>query len=87
MPPVYALKEGSELWDGVKLGPLLGQGVQAKVFELLHGDGSPTGKVLKISHTGGRRLGHAAVCIHSCTHPYTAVLLPCRSHCLMAECE
>ncbi len=27
--------------------------LQAKVFELVNADGQPTGKVLKIAHTGG----------------------------------
>ncbi|EFN56120.1 expressed protein [Chlorella variabilis] len=55
LPKQYAMKEGQELWGGVRLGKLLGAGVQAKVFELAHSDGRPTGKVLKIGHTD---LGH-----------------------------
>ncbi|PRW44896.1 kinase-like superfamily [Chlorella sorokiniana] len=55
LPERYTIKEGSELWGGVKLGRLLGAGVQAKVFELVFADGQPTGKVLKIAHTD---LGH-----------------------------
>ncbi|KAL4857795.1 NEDD8-activating enzyme E1 catalytic subunit [Chlorella vulgaris] len=55
LPKSYAMKEGEPLWGGVKLGRLLGAGVQAKVYELEHNNGRPTGKVLKISHTD---LGH-----------------------------
>lgn len=39
-----------QVFDGVYLGKMLGAGVQAKVFDLVHKDGSPTGKVLKIGH-------------------------------------
>lgn len=57
LPSKYTAKEGAALWGGVKLGRLLGAGVQAKVYELEHADGRPTGKVLKLSHTDfGHRL-------------------------------
>lgn len=47
---------GLEVFDGVCLGKLLGAGVQAKVFDLVYKDGTPTGKVLKIGH---QDLGHS----------------------------
>ncbi|KAL4448591.1 hypothetical protein ABPG75_005810 [Micractinium tetrahymenae] len=55
LPAKWSLEEGAPLWGGVKLGRLLGAGVQAKVFELDYADGRPTGKVLKVAHTD---LGH-----------------------------
>ena len=45
----------SQMADGVFLGRELGAGVQAKVFDLVHTDGSSLGKVLKIGHSN---LGH-----------------------------
>lgn len=43
-------KPGSTLWGEIRLGRLLGAGVQARVFELLSTGGVPIGKVLKIAH-------------------------------------
>ncbi|EFN56123.1 expressed protein [Chlorella variabilis] len=50
MPAEYTMKEGSQLWKGVRLGKFLGAGAQAKVFQLAHDDGSPIGKVIKVNH-------------------------------------
>jgi hypothetical protein len=129
------VREGGPLWGGVKLGRLLGAGVQvgagvrasstmqranrqggmvallppacragcaaaalpstytlhppasvvcvfpqAKVFELAYNDGRPTGKVLKISHTGGcrgRRCGAGGTALSS----LWAVPFPCTVAC------
>ncbi|EFN56122.1 hypothetical protein CHLNCDRAFT_144739 [Chlorella variabilis] len=49
LPHGYHFREGSELWDGVKLGRLLGSGMQAKVYRLARHDGAPTGKVIKVN--------------------------------------
>jgi len=58
VPNVQALREGSSLIGEVKIGRLIGQGLQARVHELTFKDGSPTGKVVKISH---RDIGHKAL--------------------------
>jgi hypothetical protein len=58
VPNVQALSEGSKLVGQVKIGRLLGQGLQARVHELTFKDGTPTGKVVKISH---RDIGHKAL--------------------------
>ncbi|KAI7840831.1 hypothetical protein COHA_005477 [Chlorella ohadii] len=50
LPSGFPLKEGTQLWKGVRLGRLLGAGAQAKVFRVARDDGSPTGKVIKINH-------------------------------------
>lgn len=50
MPAEYQVKEGAQLWTGVRLGKFLGAGVQAKVFQLARDDGTPIGKVIKINH-------------------------------------
>ncbi|KAL4423056.1 hypothetical protein ABPG77_005861 [Micractinium sp. CCAP 211/92] len=65
LPAKWSLKEGAPLWGGVKLGKMLGAGVQAKVFELEYTDGRPTGKVLKVAHTdlGHRMLNNPVVWI------------------------
>jgi len=39
-----------QISEGVFLGKQLGAGVQAKVFDLVHADGTPSGKVLKLEH-------------------------------------
>ncbi|KDD73951.1 hypothetical protein H632_c1704p1, partial [Helicosporidium sp. ATCC 50920] len=44
------VKEGADLWDGVKFGRFLGAGVQARVFEIITADGRPTNQVIKVAH-------------------------------------
>lgn len=63
LPTGFSLKEGTELWKGVRLGRLLGAGAQAKVFQLARDDGSPTGKVIKVG--GVRALGGAEAVLPS----------------------
>jgi hypothetical protein len=58
VPSVQALREGSSLVGSIKVGRLLGQGLQARVHELTYADGRPTGKVVKIAH---RDIGHKAL--------------------------
>ncbi|KAL6777875.1 hypothetical protein ACKKBG_A16025 [Auxenochlorella protothecoides x Auxenochlorella symbiontica] len=55
LPAGMTIREGQELWEGVKFGRLLGAGVQARVFELVRSDGTPSGKVIKVAHAD---LGH-----------------------------
>jgi hypothetical protein len=52
------LGTGSRLVGDIFVGPFLGAGMSARVFELVTQDGKPTGKVVKIAHTD---LGHRAV--------------------------
>ncbi|KAL4526906.1 hypothetical protein Ndes2526A_g01330 [Nannochloris sp. 'desiccata'] len=58
VPNVQALREGSSLVGQIKIGRLLGQGLQARVHELTFKDGTPVGKVVKISH---QDIGHKAL--------------------------
>lgn len=50
MSKSFVAKTGVEVTEGVFLGRELGAGVQAKVFDLVHADGTPNGKVLKLGH-------------------------------------
>lgn len=52
MPRGFVLKEGTQLWEGVRLGKFLGAGAQAKVFRLTRDDGAAIGKVIKVNHGG-----------------------------------
>jgi hypothetical protein len=58
VPSVVQLREGSFLVGSIKIGRLLGAGLQARVHELTFRDGTPTGKVVKISHLD---IGHKAL--------------------------
>lgn len=51
IPMDFKQEPGTELYEGVFLGKLLGAGSQANVYTLVDKDGKPLNKVLKIGHT------------------------------------
>ncbi len=58
IPSDFKQEPGSELYQGVYLGQLLGAGSQAKVYTLVDKEGKPLNKVLKIGHTD---IGHTMI--------------------------
>eukprot|EP00887_Chlorella_sp_A99_P007384 scaffold2.g7384.t1 len=65
LPSKLTLKEGVEIGGGLKLGKMLGAGVQARVFELVDLEGRATDRVIKINHKdfGHKLLNNSVVWI------------------------